>query len=690
MYYLNNNYTKNSFLTNMSVTNTIFSTFSKKLVINERANSLDYGIMNPEEEKYFNTYRYWKPFYASNQPLISKSDKKDADGNLVKQSFDSREKDDDGNVIEGGKGDVYELGTGEEGIPDEIQNAILSTKSLFNNVNAVPVQSEYRDDINMPLLDSPDSRISRKSKMACTITDLVNASVRGELGRQVYNFSDFAYCKHLGKIPNNYLITLRRFGSPCGDKIDKRRYTTINTAEDEAQKHNPDIGRMITWLGTPGNEMTNILKYNYKMQWEDVEAQLDAQQVETPTGPIAQIFNMSNPQFRKQVQKGQQSLDHVAGGKYMASMFPGSTGTADASYKGTWNAMADRNKIYGPVDVIDKTKRRKQGLVFEQQITLTFDYELRSYYGVNGKAAFTDLLANILATTYVHGDFWGGERRFFGGMQDNIFANLPIFSAADNGKLNDPQSVVKALISSIQDGAKALSKGFEGQSTTEKLVSAIKEIGAMMLGNALNKLGRPQKIALSSLLSGAPVGCWHLTIGNPKAPILEIGNLICTNTEIEHYGPLGLDDFPTGIRVKVTLEHGSPRDIMGIEQMYNRGDTRLYTPMGDNVMHMYHESSPISTATVDGEDVSVLNETVYEQFVNPANNTTDLANLEVVNETKLIKVDKKDHENDLSSLVRYFGTNDKKIIVAASRGALYGVPKNIHIQDNGGYVKYST
>jgi hypothetical protein len=59
----------------------------------------------------------------------------------------------------------------------------------------------------MPLLDSPNSRENRRKKMACTITDLVNASVKGELGRQVYNFSDFAYCKHLGKVSNNYLIT---------------------------------------------------------------------------------------------------------------------------------------------------------------------------------------------------------------------------------------------------------------------------------------------------------------------------------------------------------------------------------------------------------------------------------------------------------------------------------------------------
>jgi hypothetical protein len=643
----------------MSVTKSIFNTFSKKVVLNEKANSLDYGIMNTEEEKYFNTYRYWQPFFAVNQPLISQ----ESGGS---QSFSSQS---------GGKGGSATV----EDVPGEIKNAILSTKSLFNNVNAVPVQSEYRNDVNMPLLDSPDSRIERKKKMACTISDLVNASVKGELGRQVYNFADFAYCKHLGKVSNNYLITLRRFGSPCGDKIDKRRYSTLNAAEDEAQKHNPDIGRMITWIGTPGNEMSNILKYSYKMQWEDVEADIKEEEMSTGQGPIAQIFNMSNPQYRKLVQTGQANLSNVAGGAYMGKMFPGST-SSDTPYKGTWNKMLDNNKVYGPVDVIDKTKRRKRGLVFEQQFTLTFDYELRSYYGVNGKAAFTDLLANILATTYVHGDFWGGERRFYGGMQDNIFANLPIFQAADQGKLNDPQAVVNALIDSIKVGASALSKGFEGESTKEKLVSALKEIGAMLLGDALNKLGRPQKFALSSLLSGAPVGCWHLTVGNPKAPILEIGNLICTNTEIEHYGPLGLDDFPTGIRVKVTLEHATPRDIMGIEQMYNRGDTRLYTPMGDNVMEMYHESSPVSD-----EGKTLINNNNFKNNTNKA----DLSNLTAVKEAKLVKVDDK-HEKDLSALVRYFGTNDKKLIVTASRGALYGVPKNAHIQKGTGGLQTSS
>ena len=34
-----------------------------------------------------------------------------------------------------------------------------------------------------------------------------------------YNSGDFAYCKYYGKIPNNYMITLRRFPTPCEDDI---------------------------------------------------------------------------------------------------------------------------------------------------------------------------------------------------------------------------------------------------------------------------------------------------------------------------------------------------------------------------------------------------------------------------------------------------------------------------------------
>ena len=32
-----------------------------------------------------------------------------------------------------------------------------------------------------------------------------------------YSWEDFLYCKNYGKVPNNYMVTLRRFGTPVGD-----------------------------------------------------------------------------------------------------------------------------------------------------------------------------------------------------------------------------------------------------------------------------------------------------------------------------------------------------------------------------------------------------------------------------------------------------------------------------------------
>lgn len=625
----------------MGVSNTIFNNSNTKLssVMSYKFSNLDSGNMSSKEEKIFNTYKYWEPFLVPMQPVIN--GKKDSDGN---PSLDD---------VSG-----------------------LSTKSLFNNYNALFVNSNYREDLNMPLLDNPESRKNIRKKTACTIKDLVEASANGDLGRQIYNYSDFAYCKHLGRISNNYLITLRRFSTPCGDKIDIRSH--IKEADKSNQHHMPDIGRMVTWMGTPGNDLNAILKYSYAMQWKDETAKIEDVETENPDSPLANIFNMTNANYRKQVLQGTQGSNYL-GKKYVDGLLGGLPGgSTNPPYKqADWQKMYDSTKIYGPVDVIDTTKRRERGLKFEQKFELVFDYELRSYYGVNGKAAFTDLIANILATTYTHGTFWGGERRFIGNSQDNVFANLPIFKLAESGDFT-PSSVYRSFIDSVQQTSQAFAGGLKGDTTYEKIKNLAKDIGGMLLGGALNKLGRPQKMFMSSLLSGAPVGCWHLTIGNPFSPILEVGNLVCTGTEIEHYGPLGLDDFPTGIRVKVALEHGKPRDIMGIEQMYNRGDTRIYSPMGNKVLDMYKNASSIKKSTTRENNIAERT----KKKINTDGSVQDVAGMPAVQENANNVTETKSKDEDITSLMRYFGMTDSSMISIAGAEALYGSEKqkNAHVK----------
>lgn len=607
----------------MAVSNTIFnSNFSKQTI--PQIERLDNGQMSGSEEVFFNTYKYWEPFFVPMQNSLT--GQKDSNGEPATEAV-----------------------------------SVKGTKSLFNNYNAVFTNEDFRLDANMPLLDSPENRKKQRKNNACTIKDLVDASAEGLMGRQVYNYSDFAYCKHLGKFPNNYLITLRRFGAPCGDRIDLRTYSSIKKEDEKVQHHMPDIGRLITWMGTPGNEIGNILKYTYGMQWDEQTAEIDDTQDGhgDDGGPLASIFNMANSNYRQQVMKGMAGAN-FSGKTYMEKMV-GENNMKGPYDKATWDKMYDKTKVYGPVDVIDKSKKRKRGLMFEQKFTLTFDYELRSYYGVNGKAAMMDLLGNILATTYTHGTFWGGERRFVGNVQDNIFANLPIFKLADSGGLNNPSAVLESFMDSVHQGAQAFTQGVEGESTQDKIKNLAKDIGGMLLGGMLNKLGRPHKYALASLMSGAPVGCWHLTVGNPKSPILEVGNLVCTGSEIEHYGPLGLDDFPTGIRVKINLEHGKPRDIMGIEQMYGRGDTRIYAPMGEKVLDMYKKAKSV---TPTDEKRRESNQDSIDKMNEPSQQTTQ------ANEVKT------DEKYDIGALKRYFGTSENSLITAAGGEALYGGEKH--------------
>ena len=113
----------------------------------------------------------------------------------------------------------------------------------------------------------------------------------------------------------------------------------------------------------------------------------------------------------------------------------------------------------------------------------------------------------------------------------------------------------------------------------ENVKKVIKNTASMVRGAVKNKLGRPQMYLFNSILTGADVGLWHLTIGNPRNPIAVMGNLIMTDAKVQQYGPLGQDDFPTGLKVTVTLKHARSRDMVDIQKMYTRGVMAIYQSM---------------------------------------------------------------------------------------------------------------
>jgi hypothetical protein len=214
-----------------------------------------------------------------------------------------------------------------------------------------------------------------------------------------------------------------------------------------------------------------------------------------------------------------------------------------------------------------------------------------------------DLINNILRVTYTKGKFWGGSVHWVGPPGNNSLmktAHAFIDEAWEsltgfvdsflNGSINwqDIMASASEMLSGAMDEAKALIDGGASgaksavQDAAKQTANFLKEkkVGEAIKGQLKNALGRPALYAIHSFVSGADLGLWHVTIGNPRNPIAVIGNLIIDKTEMS-FGdtPLGLDDFPTELKVSVTLKHCKPRDMVGIGHMFTKGETGLALPI---------------------------------------------------------------------------------------------------------------
>ena len=136
------------------------------------------------------------------------------------------------------------------------------------------------------------------------------------------------------------------------------------------------------------------------------------------------------------------------------------------------------------------------------------------------------------------------------------------------------QGLGKNIVDTVGNLASSLGKALAGD-----LSSIVDSIGKLGLGNMAEK-SMPNMLSIRSMLSGEPVGEWHLTVGNPLNPIAVIGNLIMTDATISFGETLGVDDFPTEVKFEVKLKPGKPRDKGDIESMFNNGYGRMtYAPM---------------------------------------------------------------------------------------------------------------
>jgi hypothetical protein len=441
-------------------------------------------------------------------------------------------------------------------------------------------QPRWYDVTSQGNASSPDG--SASSPMGeLTVKNLVSWSEQPENGKFPYRYQDFVFLKWWKKIPLNYMITLRRYTMPVID--------SVGSAEEAKGEVNKSVltpaATAITFLGEDtGNKISTILgPIEAGLKWKEVKADVwevnfsgSPSQASSPVPGLAKIFG------------------------FLSSGADGAKSQTGSAPPDPYNNGPYANKILGPVNVIDSTKARDRGLTFKHDFTLVFEYSARSIGGINSKAAMLDILGNLLLLTYNEAPFWGGMNRY---MPQGAGGNLDPFLGGPAGRSawlkGEPGDFFKAVsdqfTSALSNVGDAFSKFLDDP------ISGLKSLagGAASSYMKLNTSGGKGFMqGIHSLLTGAPVGEWHVTIGNPMNPMMMVGNLICTNIKIELNDELGPDDFPTELKATITLEHAMPRDRAGIESMFNKGRGRIYSlPKGYEESFSSVQVSAVDTAT---------------------------------------------------------------------------------------------
>ena len=383
-----------------------------------------------------------------------------------------------------------------------------------------------------------------------------------------YSYSDFIQMEHYGQISNDYLITLRRFAYPVGDDLLSPK--VAGTTGEKVDASAPDLARAVTWLSPSlGNDLKEILKFKTGYEWKEAKSEIqEAQSKSADRGKLGGMIDAGAGGQGGAIEAGLNGYTSV-----QAKQLRLTGGNVDHT-KATYP-----NKVFGPLNIIDKVLAREKGLKFEQEFKLSFHYDLKAYPGTSPKVAFMDTLANVLALTYSNAPFWGGATRFSGsGATGKPFGDTAKLASGDYaGYLGSIADTLAGMGGNFMDQLKKTASNVANGEGINKILGDSSILENIVGGGLMKLMGGPSGgEVIKAFLTGDPTGQWHLTIGNPMNPIIVCGNLALQESDFSFEGPLGFEGFPTKMKVEMTLKPGRPRDKTEIESMFNAGRGRMY------------------------------------------------------------------------------------------------------------------
>jgi hypothetical protein len=361
-------------------------------------------------------------------------------------------------------------------------------------------------------------------------------------------FQDFVYCKRLGYYPNNRLIILRRFKGGVPDNL----FDYYKKDSSKLQYTQP-LSTMITWL-TPDDD---IIDMSFNESWKPYSAGF----LETVKNALSDFRTDGDKYEKDKASSLTQSLDDLITSLAIDEIAPARE-----------DGVPFTRSIKGNPNLIKNAMKRdtdgaglKSSIIFE----LTFEYELRFINNVDPSIAILDLMSNAMR---------------MGTSESEFRYNIP-FLKDDNTIKNiingDMAKLGESLIEDIKKFTDSISKKVKNllNNNTNNNKTNVGENNDNVLKKSaeyiLSKYRENLKAAFS-VDTGLPSGIWHVTIGNPKAPIISCGDLIISKSTLKLGKELGYNDFPNSFSVTYTLTTARERGRNELIRIFNNGRGRLY------------------------------------------------------------------------------------------------------------------
>lgn len=357
---------------------------------------------------------------------------------------------------------------------------------------------------------------------------------------------DFVYCKRLGYYPNNRLIVLRRFKGAVPDNL-----YDYHTPTSKIEYTQP-LATMVTWL-KPDDD---IIKLEFNENWE-----------KSNTGIVDVIKSALGEK------SGNSSfIEELGSDLIMNSLIKSFVKTKE---DGT---TFDESNLGKPNLIKESQKHITDGKGLSSKINfeLEFEYELRDINGIDPNIVMLDLMSNAMR---------------MGTSESEFLYNIPFFTDKNstirkfmNG---DTESATKDFIDSVtkfteevEDNLKEfIKKGEEALKSLGNALSKPVETGGKIIKDSAKYIFSKYREDLKSAISadtGIESGIWHVTIGNPKSPIVSCGDLIVTNSTLDLGKEFGFNDFPNSFKVKYSVSSARTRGRQEIARIFNSGKGRLY------------------------------------------------------------------------------------------------------------------